>query len=49
MMVRKELGGYCPTDPMEFAFKSTVIACKNIGQDKSNEYNRLQNLINKSK
>ena len=48
-MVRGELGGYCPEDPLEFAFISTVIACKNINNDKNNDYNRIQNLINKSK
>jgi len=49
MMVRKELGGYCPKDTLEFAFISTVIAFKNDREEGSNTENRLQNLINKSK
>ena len=49
MMVRTELGGYCPRDPLEFAFISTVIALKNVKEDKSNTLNRLQNVIQKSK
>lgn len=49
MMVRKELGGYCPEDPMEFAFMSAVIASKHIKNKKSSVYSRLQNLINRSK
>jgi len=48
-MVRKELGGYCPEDSLEFAFISTVIAFQNIKEDKSNERNRLNNLIQRSK
>jgi len=48
-MVRMELGGYCPKDPLEFAFISTVIAFRNINKGKINKYNELQNLINKSR
>ena len=49
MMVRRELGGYCPTDPLEFAFISTVIILSNKKQDKNNTQSRLQNLINRSR
>ncbi len=49
MMVRKELGGYCPEDPLEFAFVSTVIALRNERGESNNTESRLQNLINKSK
>ncbi len=49
MMVRKELGGYRPEDPMEFAFISTVIAFQNERNKGSDTESRLQNLINKSK
>ena len=49
MMVRKELGGYCPEDPLEFTFISTVLSLRSETQQGSNTENRLQNLINKSK
>ncbi|BDI54936.1 MAG: hypothetical protein [Asgard archaea virus VerdaV3] len=49
MIVRKELGGYCPEDPLEFAFVSTVISLNYEKEGKINTENRLQNLINKSK
>lgn len=48
-MVRGELGGYCPEDPLEFAFISTVIAMRNVNQERTNKYSRLQNLINRSR
>ena len=48
-MVRKELGGYCPEDPLEFAFISTVIALGNEKQYKTNRESRLRNLIQRSK
>jgi len=48
-MIRKELGGYCPEDPLEFAFISTIISLKGKTKNKGNTQNRLQNLINKSK
>ena len=48
-MVRKELGGYCPEDPLEFAFVSAVISFAYEKGDKSSTENRLKNLINKSK
>lgn len=49
MMVRKELGGYLPKDPLEFAFISTVITSRNMIQYKNNTESRLQNLINRSR
>ncbi len=49
MMVRKELGGYCPKDPLKLAFMSTVIAISNESHEKDSTENRLQNLIQKSK
>jgi len=49
MMVRKELGGYCPKDTLEFAFISTIIAFQNERNKGSDTGSRLQNLINKSK
>ena len=49
MMVRKELGGYCPKDPLEFAFVSTAIALNFEKEEKVNAENRLKNLINRSK
>jgi len=49
MMVREKLGGYCPEDPNEFAFMSTVIAFRSMNEVKQNTNNRLQNLINKSR
>lgn len=49
MMVRRELGGYCPKDPMEFAFMSSVIAASNTESEKENINLRLQNLIRRSK
>jgi len=48
-MVRKELGGYCPKDPLEFAFVSTVIALNYEKEEKTNTEGRLQNLIRRSK
>lgn len=48
-MVRKELGGYCPKDPLEFAFVSTAIALNFEKEEKVNTENRLKNLIRKSK
>ncbi len=48
-MVRKELGGYCPKDSLEFAFMSSVIASRNVTKSRGNKYSKLQNLINKSK
>jgi len=48
MMVRKELG-YCPQDPLEFAFVSSVIALGYEKEEKTNTEGRLKNLINKSK
>ena len=49
MMVRKELGGYCPKNPLKFAFISTVISLRSVKQQGTNTGNRLQNLINRSK
>jgi len=49
MMIRKELGGYCPEDPLEFAFMSTIISLSYENEGKNNTEVRLQNLINKSK
>ena len=49
MMVRKELGGYCPEDPLEFAFISTFLSLSNEKKEKGDNMSRLQNLINKSK
>jgi hypothetical protein len=48
-MVRRELGGYCPKNPLEFAFVSTVISLNFEKEEKINTENRLQNLINRSK
>jgi hypothetical protein len=49
MMVRKELGGYCPKDPLEFAFMSTVISLNYEKEGKTNTEGRLKKLIKKSK
>ncbi|KKM06425.1 hypothetical protein LCGC14_1744100 [marine sediment metagenome] len=49
MMVRKELGGYCPEDPLEFAFISTILSLSKERKGKADDMSRLQNLINKSK
>jgi len=49
MMIRRDLGGYCPKDDLEFAFMSSVIAAGNIESEKDNIEIRLQNLINRSK
>ncbi len=48
-MVRKELGGYLPKDPLKFAFMSAVITSRNIISQGSNTESRLKNLINRSK
>ncbi|KKM91308.1 hypothetical protein LCGC14_1229840 [marine sediment metagenome] len=48
-MVRKETGGYCPTDPLEFAFISTVILYRDEHMVRDNTKNRLQNVINRNK
>ena len=47
-MIRKELGGYCPKDPLKFAFISTIIELSSNKYENNNE-NRLRNLINRSK
>lgn len=49
MMIRKELGGYCPKDPLEFAFISSVISLNYEKEEKINTENRLKNLISRSK
>ena len=49
MIVRKELGGYCPEDPLKFAFISSMIALNYEKEEKTNTEGRLQNLINRSK
>jgi len=49
MMVRRELGGYCPKDDLEFAFMSTVVIFNKEQETKTNTDYRLQNLIRKSK
>ena len=49
MMIRKELGGYCPEEPLEFAFISTVISLNYEKEGNINTQNRLQDLINRSK
>jgi len=49
MMIRKELGGYCPEDPLEFAFMSTIISLNYEKEEGFNTENRLQNLISRSK
>jgi len=48
-MIRRDQGGYCPKDELEFAFMSTVIASSNTENEKENINLRLQNLIRKSK
>jgi len=48
-MVRRELGGYCPKDDLEFAFMSTVVIFNKEQETKTNTDYRLQNLIRKSK
>lgn len=49
LMVRRELGGYCPKDELEFAFMSTIIIFNKEQEVKTNTDFRLQNLIRKSK
>lgn len=48
-MVRKELGGYCPEDELEFAFVSAVISLNYEKEGKVNTESRLKNLISRSK
>ncbi len=48
MIIRKELGGYCPKNPLKFAFISTIIGLSSNKYNNNNE-NRLRNLINRSK
>ncbi|KKL17964.1 hypothetical protein LCGC14_2480240, partial [marine sediment metagenome] len=49
MMIRKELGGYCPKDPLKFAFISTIIGLASNKYYNNNTENRLKSLINRSK
>lgn len=49
MMIRKELGGYCPKNPLKFEFMSTIISLNNEKTETINTENRLKNLINKSR
>ncbi len=49
MVIRRELGGYYPKNPLKLAFMSTILGVASNKYKKVNTKNRLKNLIRKNR
>ena len=49
MVIRRELGGYYPKNPLKLAFMSTILGAASNKYKKVNTKNRLKNLIRKNR